>query len=132
MLGILVSLVVLLVFCGGCLSYFIDGMGQTVMTPLSLTLDHWTEVKARAHNLSVEVKKGKWQTFCSSEWPTFGVGWPLIGTFSLDVICAVKNIIVQREPGSHPDQQPYIVVWQDLAQDPPSWVQPWIPPKSGS
>ena len=32
-------------------------MGQTVSTPLGQTLDHWTEVKKRAHNLSVEVKK---------------------------------------------------------------------------
>lgn len=67
MLGILVSLVVLLVFCVGCLLYFVDEMGQTVTTPLSLTLDHWTEVKTRARNHSVEVKRGKWQTYCSSE-----------------------------------------------------------------
>ena len=32
-------------------------MGQTVMTPLSLTLNHWSVVKSRAHNLSIEVKK---------------------------------------------------------------------------
>ena len=42
-------------------------MGQTVSTPLTLTLDHWTEIRTRAHNLSVEVKKGPWKTFCSSE-----------------------------------------------------------------
>lgn len=132
-LDILVSLVILLVFCVGCLSYFVDRMGQTVTPPpLSLMLYHWTEVRTRAHNLSVEVKKKKWQTFCSFEWPTFGARWPPIGTFNLDVICAVKDIIFQREPGSHPDQQPYITVWQDLVQDPPPWVQPWIPPKSGS
>ena len=38
-------------------------MGQTVTMPLRLTLDHWTEVRLRAHNLSVEIKKGPWQTF---------------------------------------------------------------------
>jgi hypothetical protein len=32
-------------------------MGQPVTTPLTLTFDHWTDVKTRAHNLSVEVKK---------------------------------------------------------------------------
>lgn len=63
-------------------------------TPLSLALDHWTEVKTRAQNLSAKVKKVKWQIFCSSEWLKFGVGWLPIGTFSLDVICAVKNIIL--------------------------------------
>lgn len=51
-------------------------MGQSLTTPLSLTLDHCSEVRARAHNQSVEVRKGKWTTFCSSEWPTFEVGWP--------------------------------------------------------
>ncbi|XP_029417145.1 uncharacterized protein LOC108490612 [Nannospalax galili] len=46
-------------------------MGQQLTTPLSLTLDHWREVKSRAHNQSVEIKKHQWITFCSSEWPTF-------------------------------------------------------------
>lgn len=38
-------------------SVFLDGqtMGQSATTPLSLTLDHWIEVRTRAHNLSVEV-----------------------------------------------------------------------------
>lgn len=26
-------------------------MGQTISTPLGLTLEHWTEIKTRAHNL---------------------------------------------------------------------------------
>ena len=49
-------------------------MGHTVTTPLTVTRNHWMNVKNRAHNLSIKVKKGPWQTFCSSEWPTFGVG----------------------------------------------------------
>ncbi|XP_020935532.1 uncharacterized protein LOC102158723 [Sus scrofa] len=101
-------------------------MGQTVTTPLSLTLDHWTEVRSRAHNLSVQVKKGPWQTFCASEWPTFDVGWPSEGTFNSEIILAVKAIIFQTGPGSHPDQEPYILTWQDLAEDPPPWVKPWL------
>ncbi|XP_053437027.1 uncharacterized protein LOC128578411 [Nycticebus coucang] len=100
-------------------------MGQTVTTPLSLTLDHWTEVKRRGRDLSVEVKKGPWQTFCSLEWPTFNVGWPSGGTFDLSLIFAIKEIVFQRGPGAHPDQQPYIIVWQDLVQNPPPWVRPW-------
>lgn len=32
-------------------------------TPLSLTLDHWTEVRARTHNLSVEIKKDHGRLF---------------------------------------------------------------------
>ena len=84
-------------------------MGQTVTTPLTLTQNHWTDVKTRAHNLSVEVKKGPWQTFCSSKWPTFGVGWPSQGTFSLPVILGVKRVIFQTA-GGHSDQVPYIIV----------------------
>lgn len=99
-------------------------MGQKVTTPLTLTLDHWTEVRTRAHNLSVDVKKGPWQTFCSSEWPDFKVGWPPEGTFNLSLVLTVKRIIFQ-EIGGHPDQIPYISVWQDLVQNPPPWVKPW-------
>ena len=101
-------------------------MGQTVTTPLSLTLDHWSEIRSRAHNLSVEIKKGPWRTFCASEWPTFDVGWPPEGTFDLTVIFEVKAVVFQDKPGSHLDQQPYITVWQDLVQNPPPWVKPWI------
>lgn len=96
-------------------------------TPLSLTLDHWSEIRSRAHNLSVEIKKGPWRTFCASEWPTFDVGWPPEGTFDLTVIFEVKAIVFQDGPGSHPDQQPYITVWQDLVQNSPPWIKPWIP-----
>ncbi|XP_059111765.1 uncharacterized protein LOC131904729 [Peromyscus eremicus] len=43
-------------------------MGQTVTTPLSLTLDHWSDVKARANNEGVVVKKNEWITLCEAEW----------------------------------------------------------------
>ncbi|KAL6056187.1 hypothetical protein STEG23_009506 [Scotinomys teguina] len=36
--------------------------------PLSLTLSHWTDVRARAHNEGVEVRKKKWITLCEAEW----------------------------------------------------------------
>lgn len=99
-------------------------MGQAATTPLTMTLDHWKDVKIRAHNLSVEVKKGPWQTFCSSKWPAFNVGWPSGGTFNLPIIFAVKRVVFQAT-GGHPDQVPYIVVWQDLVQNPPPWMKPW-------
>lgn len=54
-LDLLVSVLCVFVLCVLVYSF---NMGQTVTTPLSLTLDHWTEVKSRAHNLSVQVKKG--------------------------------------------------------------------------
>lgn len=52
-LDVLVSLVSILFVCLLFLT-----MGQTVTTPLSLTTDHWTDVRARGQNLSVKVKKG--------------------------------------------------------------------------
>ncbi|XP_072607631.1 uncharacterized protein [Vulpes vulpes] len=78
--------------------------GQTVTTPLSLTLDHWKEVASREHNLSVEVRRRKWVTFCSSEWPTLNVGWPRNGTFNIDIILQVKAPVSQPGPHGHPDQ----------------------------
>lgn len=121
--ALVISVVVYLLFL-----YLFFVMGQTVTTPLSLTQDHWTDVRARGRNLSVVVKKQPWLTYCSSEWPTFGVGWPSVGTFDLPTIRAVKAIVFQEGAGSHPDQQPYIAVWEDLARSPPLWVRPFIPP----
>ncbi|KAK1337341.1 hypothetical protein QTO34_001967 [Cnephaeus nilssonii] len=101
-------------------------MGQGKSTPLGVSLDHWKEVRGRGLDLSVNIKKGPWQAFCSSEWPTFGVGWPVDGTFDLTIIDLVFNKVFDPKAG-HPDQQPYILVWQDLAQNPPSWARPFLP-----
>jgi hypothetical protein len=84
-------------------------MGQTVTTPLSLTLEHWKDVQRIASNQSVDVKKRRWVTFCSAEWPTFGVGWPQDGTFNLDIILQVKSKVFSPGPHGHPDQVPYTV-----------------------
>jgi hypothetical protein len=123
-LGILVSLVSVFVLS----LFLVFVMGQTVSTPLSLSEDHWTDVRARGQNLSIIVKKKPWQSYCTSEWPTFGVGWPLEGTFYLPTIKAVKAVVFQEGPGLHPDQQPYITVWEDLVRFPPVWVLPVLPP----
>ncbi|XP_059028525.1 LOW QUALITY PROTEIN: uncharacterized protein LOC131830193 [Mustela lutreola] len=104
-------------------------IGQTITTPLSLTLGHWRDVQIRANNLSVEIKKRKWQTLCTSEWPTFNVGWPRDGTFNITVILQVKERIFSQGPQGHPDQVPYIVVWESLINDPPPWVSPFNHPK---
>lgn len=101
-------------------------MGQTMTTPLSLTLSHWTEVRARAHNFSVKIKKGKWQTLCASEWPTFQIGWPPEGSFLLDKIKLLKSKIFNIDPHGHPDQVPYVLVWEDLILSPPPWVRPFV------
>ncbi|KAF7487408.1 Hypothetical predicted protein [Marmota monax] len=109
-------------------------MGQSITTPLSLTLDHWQDVRNRADNLSVEVKKKKWITLCTTEWPSYDIGWPKEGTFNLDYILQVKSRVFIQGPQGHPDQVPYIVTWENLASDPPSWVAPFshskLPPCS--
>ena len=105
-------------------------MGQAVTTPLSLTLQHWKDVRDTAHNLSVKIRKGKWTTFCSEEWPTFGVGWPRDGTFNLDIISQVKAKIIDLGPHGHPDQVPYITTWEYFALYPPACVKPFVSPKS--
>ncbi|XP_062062402.1 uncharacterized protein LOC133770372 isoform X2 [Lepus europaeus] len=101
-------------------------MGQGLTTPLSLTLDHWKEVRERAQNLSVEVRKKNWTVFCTSDWPAFNVGWPWDGTFDSSVILQVKSQVCKEGKEGHPDQVPYIFVWEDLAQNPPKWVKPFL------
>ena len=100
-------------------------IGQTISTPLGLTLKHWTENKTRIHNLSVDVRKRFWRAFCFAEWPAFGVNWPQEGTLDLIVISAVKDVVMQKRPGSQPDQVPYIPIWENLVQDPPILVEAW-------
>ena len=62
------------------------GQHHSSPTPLSLVTDNFKEVKMRAHDLSVEIKRNKLITFCSAEWPTFHVGWHSEGTFDLGTV----------------------------------------------
>nr|XP_042138979.1 uncharacterized protein LOC121831503 [Peromyscus maniculatus bairdii] len=103
-------------------------MGQTVTTPLSLTLNHWSDVKAQANNLGVVVKKNKWTTLCEAEWVTMEVGWPREGTFNLSLISQVEGKVFAPSPHGHPDQVPYIAMWRLLATEPPPWVRPFLSP----
>lgn len=77
----------------------------------------------------MEIKRRKWQTLCTSEWPIFNVGWPRDGTFNITVILQVKERIFSQGPQGHPDQVPYIAVWESLIDDPPPWVSPFAHPK---
>ncbi|XP_041500935.1 uncharacterized protein LOC121443299 [Microtus oregoni] len=105
-------------------------MGQSITTPLSLTLQHWRDVQDIANNQSVDIRKRRWVTFCSSEWPTFNVGWPRDGIFDINVILQVKAKVMDPGPHGHPDQTAYIVTWEAMAYDPPPWVKPFITPKT--
>ena len=94
-------------------------------------INHFSDFKSRAQNLSLLVKKSKLVTFCSAEWPTFDVGWPQEGTFNPQIIQAVKERVLTPSPAGHPDQTPYILVWQDLVRNPLEWFKPFVlaPPK---
>ena len=88
--------------------------------------DHFLNVRARAYDLSLLVTKSKLITFCSAEWPTFQVGWPPEGTFQPSIIQAVKEKVMAPDPWGHPSQVPYVMVWQDLIEDLPEWLKPFV------
>ena len=92
------------------------GQRHSSPTPLPLVTDNFKEVKMRAHDLSVEIKKNKLITFCTTEWPTFHVGWPSEGTFDLGTVHRVQDIIFQPWI-RHPDQVPYIISLQYSHRD---------------
>jgi hypothetical protein len=84
-------------------------MGQTESTPLNILVNCWMEDWEK-ENLSVVVKKGKLVTLCSSEWPIFRVGWPLKGTFDLQVIKAIEKRVFRPGFLGHSDQM-QLSVW---------------------
>jgi hypothetical protein len=103
-------------------------MGQAQVTPKTLLLSRFSELHAKGHNYGVKIKKGKFDTLCSEEWPTFNVGWPPQGTFSLDTIKKVRDVINRPDLHGHPDQYPYVLMWQTLVEDPPflaAAIYPW-------
>lgn len=120
-----VSLLIVITVCA--LVWTGDIMGQTQTTPLSLMFSHFSNIRERAYNLNTDIRREKFQTYCMSEWPTFDVGWPREGTFHLQV----KAVIFRNKPDSHPDQVPCILVWQDMIENPPPWLKPFLPPKAG-
>ncbi|XP_042795235.1 proline-rich protein 36-like [Panthera leo] len=101
-------------------------MGQMQSTPLSLLLTNFRDVRARGHNLSLDIRKRKLIAYCRSEWPTFGVNWLTEGTFCLPVVLKVKSRIFLPGKEGHPDQIPYILVWQDLVENPPPWMASFL------
>lgn len=86
-------------------------MGQTVTTPVSLTLDHWREVQFRAHNLSAP----------PSGRPLVQDGPQRESLISLSFLMSKQLFFIWGTEG-HLDQQPYIMVWEDLVQNPPPWI----------
>ena len=100
-------------------------MGQGKSTPLPLMIDNFSDVRARVYNLLLLVTKSKLITFYSPEWPTFQVGWPPEGT-QPSIIQVVKEKVMAPDPWGHPSQVPHVMVWQDLIEDPPKWLKPFV------
>ncbi|KAL6052886.1 hypothetical protein STEG23_003409 [Scotinomys teguina] len=63
---------------------------------------------------------------CCVEWRTFGIHCSLEGTFDAGLIGAMEDIVFRPQNG-HPDQIPYIVTWQCLIEDLPSWAKTFLP-----
>lgn len=63
-------------------------------------------------------KLGRLRFFCQNDWMSFGLGWPEIGSFDLDLAATVMRQVTS--PPDNPDQFPYIDIWVSLLrQDPP-------------
>lgn len=69
--------------------------------------------------MGLMVKKVKIAAYCSLEWPSFGVGWPSDGTFSMPIILKVKEIFTKPRWVGHLDQYPYIMLREGIVEDPP-------------
>ena len=120
----------LIVFTVCVLVWIEDIMGETETTPLSLMLSHFSDARERARILSIDIRRERFRIYCMSEWPTFDVGWPREGTFHLPIILQVKAVIFRDKPDGHSDQVPYILVWQDMIENPPSLAKTIFTPQS--
>ena len=67
-------------------------MGEGSSTVLDCMLRNFD--RFRGQDLSVDA--GQLQTFCTSEWPIFEVGWPPEGTLNLGIIRAVRLVVTGR------------------------------------
>ena len=54
------------------------------------------------------------------------MGWPSEGTFDMETVHQVRDIIFRLRIG-HPDQVPYIIVWENIIVHRPPWVTSFLP-----
>jgi hypothetical protein len=62
-------------------------------------------------NYGVKLTPDKLRTFCETDLPAFGVGWPLEGSLDKVIVNRVFKVVM-GEP-RHPDQFLYIDYWHD-------------------
>jgi hypothetical protein len=96
------------------------GRGQSKNTPLECML----KIIKKGFNRDYRVKltSDKLRTFCETDWPASGVGWPLKGSLDKVIVNRVFEVVV-GDPG-HSNQFPYIDCWQDAVLSQPTWLNP--------
>jgi hypothetical protein len=92
------------------------GWRQSKKTPLQCVFDNFS--RGNTGDYDVELTPQKLWTFCQIDWASFKVGWPSKGSLDREANRRVYQVVT-RMPG-HPDQFPYIDIWQTLAAHPPS------------
>ena len=60
----------------------------------------------------VKLTPGKLHTLCKLEWPTFGAGWFLEGTFDLSTVRTLYWVVTGTL--EHPDQFSYLDSWMQI------------------
>ncbi|XP_059585685.1 uncharacterized protein LOC132251137 [Alligator mississippiensis] len=87
-------------------------------TPLGFMLRNFSKFKG---DYGVKMSKDRLITFCQEEWPSFGVGWPDVGSFDVKLANEVLSVITKD---GHWDQYPYVDCWVSAVMNPsPPWVQ---------
>jgi hypothetical protein len=86
-------------------------VGAKVKTPLQRMLDNFK--RGYTGNYRVELTPQNLWKFCQIYWVSFKVGWPSKG--SLDQETIHRGCQVATGTPGHPDQFPYINIWQTLA-----------------
>ncbi|XP_045386557.1 uncharacterized protein LOC123629763 [Lemur catta] len=95
--------------------------GCTNYSPLECFIKNFTDFQQRARPYGFTVNSFDLQKFCEQEWPAFGVGWPPEGSYQRSLAARVQTV-VYGNPG-HPDQIPYIQIWNDILADNPRWLR---------
>lgn len=82
-------------------------------------------LRMAGRELGLTVPSGRLILFCRNERPAFSGEWPDGGTFYLPTIYLVKGIVYGN--CGHPNQVPYITVWQHLVESLPTRLREAFP-----
>ncbi|AGV92852.1 gag protein [Galidia ERV] len=98
-----------------------QGSSKGPLSPLECLIKNFSDFRNRAAGYGATVNAFDLRKFCELEWPTFGVGWPGVGTLDVGTASAVRAVCYST-PG-HPDQVPYIDIWIDIIWDRPGYLK---------